>query len=338
MSRQDTIRKAVQKSRKSWLHYTIAQEKAIYRALEEAQESITKTLLRYAEQGKLPPQRLTALLGSPTKPDPSSIRGIMRMLRPKLQSEIKRGITQSVNFGFETQIMGLNGVDIPKRAKLGLGDSFIGADGKLRKYDVKNGPYSASVWAKMNTNAVDFLMRTQYSGITLSQRIWDITWDTEKRIRGRITTGVALGESVDKVARDCKQYLIRPDDRFHRVRKDGKLVLSKPMKKFHPGRGVYRSSFQNARRLARTEMARAYHEGMIRYMKRKTWIDGGIWRLGGGGPWKCECPSLNGRFFKKGEFPGLQHVSCMCYIEPHIKPEVKEPLLKAAKQQVATAY
>ena len=39
---------------------------------------------------------------------------------------------------------------------------------------------------------------------------------------------------------------------------DGKLALSKNAKAFHPGQGVYRSSYKNAMRLTRTETNAAY--------------------------------------------------------------------------------
>ena len=39
---------------------------------------------------------------------------------------------------------------------------------------------------------------------------------------------------------------------------DGKLALSKNAKAFHPGQGVYRSSYKNAMRLTLTETNAAY--------------------------------------------------------------------------------
>lgn len=339
--RQAIIRNAVQKARIDWFQYTINQEKAIYKLCENAAAQIEARIYRAAKEGKIPPQRLIWLLGSRINPNPDSIRGILVQLRPKLRSEVKKGITQSVTFGMKSQIHGLVDTKLPPRVKLGVGTSFIGKDGKIRTYDVTKGLYAKSTWAKINSDAVDFLMRTQYAGITFSDRVWDITWDAEKQIRSRVNTAVLTGDGVDKVAREIKPYLIRPDDRFHRIRKDGKLVLSKPAKAYRPGRGVYRSSFQRARRLARTEMHRAYHEGQIRYMQQKSWIDGAIWVVGGANP--CDiCSDLDGRFFKKDEIPGQPHPNCMCDLQTHIEydpmPKEKPEMLPDTKKSILTSY
>ena len=61
------------------------------------------------------------------------------------------------------------------------------------------------------------------------------------------------------MTRDLRQYLQHPDKLFRRVRDEhGLLKLSQAAKEFHPGRGVYRSSYMNARRLAATETNIAY--------------------------------------------------------------------------------
>jgi len=316
MNSQETIRQAVLKSRKDWLHYTVKQEREVYALLGAAADKVEKRLNRYAVEGKLPPGRLVSLLGADINPKPDSIRGIIRQLRPQLNNHIKQGMRQSVNFGMQTYIYSLQNMKLPKNAKLGIGSSFIGKDGKIRAYDVGKELWRNSVWGRINSDAIDYLMKTQYGQIVFSRRVWDITWDSEKFIRNRINTGVLLGESVDKVARDIRPFLAEPNARFHRVRKDGKLVLSKTAKAYHPGRGVYRSAFRNSRRLARTEYARAYHEGMVRYVKRKTWLKGFISRVGSDNPAPYD-EYVSGMFFPKESPPMIPyHPNCMCYAEP----------------------
>ena len=61
------------------------------------------------------------------------------------------------------------------------------------------------------------------------------------------------------LSRDVRQYLKYHNKLFRRVRdKDGVLRLSKAAAAFHPGRGVYRSSYKNALRLTATENNIAY--------------------------------------------------------------------------------
>lgn len=62
------------------------------------------------------------------------------------------------------------------------------------------------------------------------------------------------------MSRDLRGYLQQPDKLFRRVRDAyGVLRLSQAAKAYHLGRGVYRSSYKNARRLAATETNIAYH-------------------------------------------------------------------------------
>jgi len=336
MTPQETIRQAVLNARKDWLHYTIKQEREIYALLSGAADRIQKLLAKYAQEGKLPPGRLVSLLGSEFNPAPDSIRGIIRQIRPDLRMLAKNGMRQSINFGMQTYIYALQAQTLPKNAKLGIGSSFIGKDGKIRAYDVSKELWKDSLWGRINSDAMDFLMRTQYGRITFSNRVWDITWDAEKLIRNRINTGVLLGESVDKVGREIRPYLAEPYARFHRVRKDGKLVLSKPARAYHPGRGVYRSAFQNSRRLVRTEYARAYNEGMVRYVKRKTWLKGWISRVGSDNPAPYDA-SVDGSFFPKDSPPEIPyHPNCMCYAEP-VFAEVPDEELNFAQTQAEFA-
>lgn len=310
---QEIISSATTKARREWLEFTVTQEKKLYRTLNDAASQIEARINRYAKQGKLPPERLVTLLGSERNPHPDSIRGIMRGLRPKLSGQIKDGMRQSVNFGMKTQIEGLKGVRPIET--LMVGSSFYGKDGKIRLYDVKKTTWPKSRWGKINTQAMDALMRTQFAGDTISKRVWDITHDAERMVRNRINTGVMLGDSVPSIARDCKAYLREPFKRFRRVKKDGKLVLSGPAKKFHPGRGIYRSSYQNAVRVARTELARAYNEGTVRYGIHKSWIKGWISRVGSNNPAPYDV-SVNGKFFPKEAPPNIPyHPNCMCYPE-----------------------
>ena len=74
-----------------------------------------------------------------------------------------------------------------------------------------------------------------------------------------LDVGLRNGLSADEMTRDLRQYLQHPDKLFRRVRDEhGLLKLSQAAKDFHPGRGVYRSSYMNARRLAATETNIAY--------------------------------------------------------------------------------
>ena len=103
-----------------------------------------------------------------------------------------------------------------------------------------------------------FLKRKEH-GLGLSERVWRATESVPGEMAMGIDMGIRDGKPAAAMARDLKQYLKHPDKLFRRVRDErGILHLSKNAAAFHPGRGVYRSSYQNARRLAVTEVNTAY--------------------------------------------------------------------------------
>ena len=96
-------------------------------------------------------------------------------------------------------------------------------------------------------------------GLNLSDRVWRYTDTFKREIELGLDVGIRNGLSAQEMAADLKQWLKYPDMLFRRVRDEhGNLQLSKRASLFHPGQGVYRSSYMNARRLAATETNIAY--------------------------------------------------------------------------------
>jgi hypothetical protein len=68
-------------------------------------------------------------------------------------------------------------------------------------------------------------------------------------------------------------------------------------------------------RVTRTEYARAYHEGIIRYAKEKPIIKGYISHVTSNNPGPVDIAN-DGKFFPKDKPPGIPyHPNCMCYAE-----------------------
>ena len=101
---------------------------------------------------------------------------------------------------------------------------------------------------------------SEKGGMHLSRRVWNLTDCSRKELEAIIQNGIIEGKSPLEVSRDMRKYLNSPNAFFRRVRnlKTGDLELSKAAKKYHPGQGVYRSAYKNARRLAVTEMNAVY--------------------------------------------------------------------------------
>lgn len=295
MTPSEIIRKAIEEARGDFIDYTIAQEKKIYILFEQASNQLTVNIAKFTRQGKIPPTRLTLLL--------SQVKNEMDRLRPQLRGLIRSSQRKSVDFGLKSSILGASAI-LPKGFKAGIGSSFIDRAGKVRRHDAKKELYAASAWARINGQAMDALMRTQYGGITFSRRVWDITWPVERQIRNQINLAVLTGTSANKVSRRIRSYLGLPE-----------TFRGMAFKEFHPGAGVYKSAYKNALRLSGTEINRGFSEGAIRYGKMKSWITGWTWRTGSGAP--CpDCSDNEGQFYPKDNPPNIPlHPHCFCYPE-----------------------
>lgn len=108
-------------------------------------------------------------------------------------------------------------------------------------------------------NAHAFAARKE-GGLTLSNRVWNLAGNAKIDLEIIIQNGIKEGKSADDIARSVEGYLNEPDRLFRKVRnkETGELELSEAAKKYHPGQGVYRSSYKNALRLAITEINAAY--------------------------------------------------------------------------------
>lgn len=97
------------------------------------------------------------------------------------------------------------------------------------------------------------------NGLKLSDRVWNYTTGFKDEIELGLDVSIRNGMSAADMTKELRQYLKYPDKLFRRVRDEhGNLQLSKAAAAFHPGQGVYRSSYKNARRLAATETNMAY--------------------------------------------------------------------------------
>ena len=111
-----------------------------------------------------------------------------------------------------------------------------------------------------NDSALQAFLSRNEGGLDLSQRVWKCTGALKPELEMGIGLGIRNGLSAAEMSRDLRHFLQHPDALFRRVRDEyGRLRLSKAAADFHPGRGVYRSSYMNARRLAATETNIAYH-------------------------------------------------------------------------------
>jgi hypothetical protein len=169
-----------------------------------------------------------------------------------------------------------------------------------------------------NDKALDAFLKRKTAGLNLSDRVWKYTDQFKTEIEMGLDLGLRDGVSAAEMARELKQYLQYPDKLFRRVRDEhGQLHLSKAAKEFHPGQGVYRSSYKNAMRLARTENNMAYRTADHERWQQLDFVVGIEIRLSNnhtlnGRAFTDICDDLQGKYPKDFKFTGW-HPACRCH-------------------------
>ena len=170
-----------------------------------------------------------------------------------------------------------------------------------------------------------FLARKEH-GLNLSERVWRYTTDFRKDIELGLDIGIRNGLDADEMSRELRQYLQQPEKLFRRVRDEhGNLVLSQRASEYHPGQGVYRSSYKNARRLAVTETNMAYRTAEYDRIQSLDFVVGIEIKLSNnhtcnGIPLHDICDDLCGRYPKDFKFTGW-HPHCRCHVVTILKTE-----------------
>lgn len=166
----------------------------------------------------------------------------------------------------------------------------------------------------------------KHGGLNVSDRVWGNALFAKQEIEEIIQQGILQGKSADEISRSVRGYLNNPSKLFRRVRnkETGALELSKAAKNYHPGRGVYRSSYQNALRLARTEVNAAYRRAEWESYQNNPLITGYKIELSNNHTTTIKgkkvalrdiCDDLAGEYPKTFQWTGW-HPQCRCRMVP----------------------
>lgn len=180
--------------------------------------------------------------------------------------------------------------------------------------------------SRRNLSALQAFKERTDAGMDLSQRVWDFVKHDRQKLEWALGLGLAEGKSAAALSRDVRQYLNEPNKLFRRVRdKHGNLVLSKAAQAYHPGQGVYRSSYKNALRLAVTETNMAYRTADHTTWSKMPFVIGIEIKLSAihatsdiqgkkyPRPYADMCDELAGVYPKEFKFTGW-HPHCRCYV------------------------
>lgn len=229
---------------------------------------------------------------------------------------------------------------------------------------VKEDNHYARFFAR-NKESVDvfFKRKSEYGGLNLSQRVWKYVGDFKTEMEMALSVAMGEGKSAATISREVRKYLQRPDMMFRRFRvktgeqdifdADGNVVGKEPvygrvwkrkvvdavtgnvswqtvkLKDYSFGRGVYRSSYKNAMRLARTETNMAYRSADQERWRQLDFVIGYRVVLSDNHPEPDICNDLSAKRGEKGSrgvypkdfvFKGW-HPQCRCYVVPILADE-----------------
>ncbi|RHR75551.1 hypothetical protein DWW69_09685 [Bacteroides sp. AF16-49] len=156
-------------------------------------------------------------------------------------------------------------------------------------------------------------------GNNLSPMVWNLADQTKMQLEFYLQTGLSVGRSATQIGQDLRQILNEPDRRFRRIRdKDGKLVMSQPMKDYHPGQGTYRSSKMNALRLTATSTNMAYRTADYERWSQQDFVIGIAIQRSANNKGPCKiCDAMCGEYPKTFKFTGF-HPFCICFATPKV--------------------
>lgn len=224
----------------------------------------------------------------------------------KLLSALQNGLSAVILNGIDAEWTLANNKN-SELSRMVFGDNI----GKLTKEQYRR-------YFSTNDNARIAFKERKENGLNLSDRVWRYTNQFKDEIELALDLGIRSGLSADEMTRDLRDYLRYPDKLFRRVRDEhGQLQLSKRAAAFHPGQGVYRSSYKNARRLAATETNMAYMTADYERWQQLDFVVGIEIRLSNnhtlnGEPFVDICDELKGRYPKDFKFTGW-HPHCRCH-------------------------
>lgn len=219
----------------------------------------------------------------------------------KLMSGMQNGLSTVILNGIESEWTLANNKN-NELSRMVFGDNV----GKLSQEQYRR-------YFSTNDNARKAFTERKISGLNLSDRVWRYTDQFKAEIELGLDVGIRNGMSADDMTRELRDYLRNTDKLFRRVRDEhGILQLSKRAAAFHPGQGVYRSSYKNARRLAATETNMAYRTADYERWQQLDFVVGIDIRLSNNHPVLDICDELKGRYPKDFKFTGW-HPHCRCH-------------------------
>lgn len=264
----------VLEGRKKFLKLTLKKEKEILSIYEEAAKDISERLSK-AKAGSLNQRYLTELQ--------KSVKQYTKELRQELSKSIGEGINASSEIAANVQLSYFESMD--------LEEDLLSTFRKM--------------FTQLPIKVSDTMVNGNYykDGLTLNQRIWNITKRNGKDIDRIIKVNIAQGRSAGELAKQLDEY-INPNKRLNQRTRIP---------------GINKSISYNSARLARTSMTHANTESYIQGLYMNPFCTGLKWNLSSShysrqvAKWGEDiCDEYAEKVFKPEEYP-VAHPNCLCY-------------------------
>lgn len=246
------------------------------------------------------------------------VQPILRNMYSRVYQAIRTGIQKEWMFASE------NNDELVKSV---FGESSI-EDNHFARYFLRN------------REAMDAFFARKTQGLDLSQKVWKYTSQYKGELEGTLDLAIGEGTPANRLATQIQQYLNEPDRWYRRFRvkigedENGKPIYGRIWKRrifdpedgiykwinddpkhYHPGQGVYRSSYRNAQRLARSETNIAYRSADFERWSQLDFVVGVEIKLSNNHPEPDICDQLKGIYPKDFKWTGW-HPNCRCYMVP----------------------
>lgn len=169
---------------------------------------------------------------------------------------------------------------------------------------------SSAKWTAIGQRIIKNVAKKNLQGLTVSERVWDLTARTEQDLKRIIANGIAQGNSPYEISKRIEQY-VSPA-----VGASNELGIQ-------AGPGVYRSPYKNAMRLARTETNRAYTQASANFYQNKPWVSEVDVTLSPEHDVEDDCDDVaDAGPYSPEDAADLVpvHPHCMCSLTPRIDP------------------
>jgi hypothetical protein len=170
---------------------------------------------------------------------------------------------------------------------------------------------TSKFWAGKQASIIKNITKKNLQGLTLSERVFDLTSRAEADLKRLIANEVANGTSPYNISKKIEKYV-------------SPAVIGAGVLGVAVGSGVYRSPYKNAMRLARTETNRAYVQASAQFYENKPWVESVDVTLSPVHSDTDDCDDVaDGGPYSPSEAASLVpvHPHCMCSLTPRIDPQ-----------------